>query len=203
MDEDAINRPIFCMFMRAFRVSGNMSAVDNSKFLGSCWSSSISEGLNIPVENTENSVTVQSPLEHDEHLRIILQTLKENKLYSKLRKCEFWISEVTFLGHIISAEGIRVDLSKVEAILNWMQPKNVSEIRSFLGLAVEQGSSSKYTLDQDSIFYFHGHYYVPKDDELRWAILKEAYSSPYVMYPGGDKMYKNLKERYSQLRFLN
>ncbi|KAE8667313.1 Kinesin-3 [Hibiscus syriacus] len=77
----------------------------------------------------------RSEAEHEEHLRIVLQTLRENNLYAKLSKCEFWLSEVTFLGHIISADGIRVDPSKVEAILNWKQPRNVSEIRSFLGLA--------------------------------------------------------------------
>ncbi|XP_038999053.1 uncharacterized protein LOC120124456 [Hibiscus syriacus] len=70
----------------------------------------------------------QTEAEHDEYLRIVLQTLRENKLYVKLNKCEFWLSEVNFLGHIISAEGIRVDPSKMEVILNWKQPKNISEI---------------------------------------------------------------------------
>ncbi|GMJ04800.1 hypothetical protein HRI_004149200 [Hibiscus trionum] len=73
--------------------------------------------------------------EHAEHLRIVLQTLREHKLYAKLSKCEFWLSEVTFLGHVVSARGIQVDPSKIEAIVSWKQPKNVSEIRSFLGLA--------------------------------------------------------------------
>ncbi|KAE8721419.1 Detected protein of unknown function [Hibiscus syriacus] len=77
----------------------------------------------------------RSEAEHEEHLRIVLQTLRENKLYAKLSKCEFWLSEVTFLGHIVSADGIQVDPSKVEAIMNWKQSRNISEIRSFLGLA--------------------------------------------------------------------
>ncbi len=47
--------------------------------------------------------------EHDEHLQIILQTLRENKLYAKLSKCDFWLNEISFLGHIVSADGIRVD----------------------------------------------------------------------------------------------
>ncbi|KAL5760844.1 hypothetical protein ACOSQ2_019682 [Xanthoceras sorbifolium] len=73
--------------------------------------------------------------EHDKHLRIVLETLREKQLYAKLSKCEFWLQEVSFLGHVVSAEGIRVDLKKIEAILEWKSPRNVTEIRSFLGLA--------------------------------------------------------------------
>ncbi|KAK8510548.1 hypothetical protein V6N12_055477 [Hibiscus sabdariffa] len=73
--------------------------------------------------------------DHDRHLRLMLQTLLENQLYAKLSKCEFWIREVVFLGHVVSSEGIRVDPKKVEAIVNWKQPTSVTEIRSFLGLA--------------------------------------------------------------------
>ena len=61
--------------------------------------------------------------------------LREKKLYAKLSKCDFWLKEVSFLGHIVSAKGIRVDLTKIEAIVNWKPPRNVSEVRSFLGLA--------------------------------------------------------------------
>ena len=73
--------------------------------------------------------------EHAEHLRIILQTLWKHRLYAKLSKCHFWLDSVTFLGHIISGEGVSVDPQKVEAILNWKPPMSVTEIRSFLGLA--------------------------------------------------------------------
>jgi hypothetical protein len=73
--------------------------------------------------------------EHREHLRIVLQTLREKKLYAKLSKCEFWLNEVTFLGHVVTAEGIHVDPSKIKAIQEWETPKNVTEVRSFLGLA--------------------------------------------------------------------
>ena len=74
--------------------------------------------------------------EHEHHLRIVLQILRENKLFEKLSKCDFWLKEVSFLGHIVSAEGIRVDPVKIEAVLNWKPPRNVIEVRSFLGLAV-------------------------------------------------------------------
>ena len=73
--------------------------------------------------------------EHVEHLRIVLQTLREHRLYAKLSKCQFWHDSVAFLGHIVSAEGFSVDPQKVEAILNWKPPMSVMEIRSFLGLA--------------------------------------------------------------------
>ena len=73
--------------------------------------------------------------EHEEHLRVVLQTLKDNRLYAKLSKCDFWLEEVSFLGHVISKGGIAVDPSKVEAVMSWESPKSVFEIRSFLGLA--------------------------------------------------------------------
>ncbi|KAA3473271.1 DNA/RNA polymerases superfamily protein [Gossypium australe] len=73
--------------------------------------------------------------EHAKHLRTVLQILLEKQLYAKFSKCEFWLREVSFLGHIVSAECIRVDLNKISAIVNWKLPKNVSEIISFLGLA--------------------------------------------------------------------
>jgi hypothetical protein len=74
-------------------------------------------------------------LEHEQHLREVLQTLREHWLYAKLSKCEFWLKEVTFLGHVISADGMFVDPRKVEAVLKWERPTNVTEIHSFLGLA--------------------------------------------------------------------
>ncbi len=73
--------------------------------------------------------------EHKEHLRLALEKLREHQLYAKFSKCEFLLSEVKFLGHDISAGGVAVDPSNVESVTNWKQPKTVSEIRSFLGVA--------------------------------------------------------------------
>nr|GEX68756.1 retrotransposon protein, putative, Ty3-gypsy subclass [Tanacetum cinerariifolium] len=73
--------------------------------------------------------------EHEDHLRTVLQTLRQEKLYAKFSKCEFLLSSVAFLGHIVSAEGITMDPVKVEAITKWPRPTSVIEIRSFLGLA--------------------------------------------------------------------
>jgi hypothetical protein len=73
--------------------------------------------------------------DHETHLRLLLEKLRTQQLYAKFNKCKFWLLEVTFLGHVISAGGILVDSGKVRDILNWMPPTNVSEIKSFLGLA--------------------------------------------------------------------
>ena len=66
--------------------------------------------------------------EHAVHLQIVLQSLRNKQLYAKFSKCEFWLNEVVFLGHVVSGEGIFVDPRKMEAIVGWEQPKNVTEI---------------------------------------------------------------------------
>jgi hypothetical protein len=71
--------------------------------------------------------------EHEKHLRMVLEKLRSNQLYVKFSKCEFWLTEVTFLEHVISAAGVSVDPSKVKDMLNWVPPMNASEIWSFLG----------------------------------------------------------------------
>jgi hypothetical protein len=78
----------------------------------------------------------KSEEEHAQHLWDILQRLRDHQLYAKFSKCAFWLKEVPFLGHVISAEGIAVDPSKVQEVLDWKSPKSVTQIRSFLGLAV-------------------------------------------------------------------
>jgi len=56
-------------------------------------------------------------------------------LYAKLSKCEFWLRKIAFLGHIVSNEGVSMDPQKIEAVMNWPIPKNLTEVRSFMGLA--------------------------------------------------------------------
>jgi hypothetical protein len=73
--------------------------------------------------------------EHEQHLRLIMEKLREHKLYAKFSKCEFWLTKVGFLGHIVSAEGVAVDPNKVASVTEWESPKNTRDIRSFLGLA--------------------------------------------------------------------
>ena len=69
------------------------------------------------------------------HLKIALEKLREKKLYVKFLKCEFWLRKVSFLGHVVSSEGISVHPSKIEAMSQWKQPTNATEVRRFLGLA--------------------------------------------------------------------
>ena len=73
--------------------------------------------------------------DHEDHLRVVLQTLRDHQLYAKFSKYEFWLTEVRFRGHVVSALGVSVDPEKVEAVMSWERPKSVFEIRSFLGLA--------------------------------------------------------------------
>ena len=73
--------------------------------------------------------------EHAEHLRIVLGILRKERLYAKWSKCEFWLRQVQFLGHVIGREGIMVDPAKIEAVSNWERPRTPTEVRSFLGLA--------------------------------------------------------------------
>ncbi|GJY63981.1 reverse transcriptase domain-containing protein [Tanacetum coccineum] len=77
----------------------------------------------------------KSEEEHEVHLKTILDLLKKEKLYAKFSKCEFWLQEVQFLGHVVNRDGIHVDPSKVESVKNWKTPESSTEIRSFLGLA--------------------------------------------------------------------
>ncbi|KAL2246141.1 UNVERIFIED_CONTAM: Transposon Ty3-G Gag-Pol polyprotein [Sesamum indicum] len=72
---------------------------------------------------------------HEQHLRVVLQILKEKELSAKLSKCEFWVNQVVFLGHVIFGDGVMPDPSKVKAIMEWRVPKNATKVRSFLGLA--------------------------------------------------------------------
>ena len=76
----------------------------------------------------------QSEREHEDHLRIVLQLLIDHHLYGKFSKCEFWLTEVRFLGHVVLALGVSVDPKKVEAVMSWERLKSVFEIHSFLGL---------------------------------------------------------------------
>jgi hypothetical protein len=72
--------------------------------------------------------------EHEGHLHLVLQKLWDHKLYAKLSKCEFWLKQVAFLGHVISKGGISMDPSKVQDVLSWKSPTSVGDIQSFLGL---------------------------------------------------------------------
>ena len=73
--------------------------------------------------------------EHEEHLRLVMQVLREHQLYAKLSNCSFYQGRIHYLGHIIYEEGVTVDPEKIRAIMEWSTPKNVSEVKSFMGLS--------------------------------------------------------------------
>ena len=77
----------------------------------------------------------QSEKEHEDHLQIVLQALRDHQLYAKFSKCEFWLTKVRFLGHVVLTSGVSVDPKKVEVVMSWERPKSVFEIHSFLGFA--------------------------------------------------------------------
>ena len=82
-----------------------------------------------------DDILIYSKLEkgHEDHLRIVLHALRNHRLYAKFSKCEFWLTGVRFLGHVVSASGVSVNPEKIEAVMSWEIPKSVFEIRSFLG----------------------------------------------------------------------
>ncbi|KAA3461262.1 reverse transcriptase [Gossypium australe] len=119
---------------------------------------------------------------------VVLQILREKQLYAKFSKCEFWLREVTLLGHVVAAEGIRVDPQKIEAVLDWKQPKTVSEIHSFLGLAeyiIDEGKMVAYASRQ---LKTHVANYLMHDLELaavrRWVELLKDYNCTIKYHPG-------------------
>ena len=86
--------------------------------------------------------------DHAEHLRVVLSRLREHKLYAKFSKCEFWLRKVPFVGHVLSEDGISVDPSKVQEVLDWKAPTSIHEVRSFLSLA---GYYRRFILDFSKI----------------------------------------------------
>jgi len=80
-------------------------------------------------------VYLQGREDHVDHLRAVLQTLHQHQLYAKFSKCEFWLESVTFLGHVVSGEGIEVDPQNIAAVKNWLRPTTPTKNRSFLGIA--------------------------------------------------------------------
>ncbi|KAL8115111.1 hypothetical protein AgCh_021797 [Apium graveolens] len=141
--------------------------------------------------------------EHEEHLRTVLEILRERKLFVKFSKCEFWLEEVAFLGHVVFGRGIELDPAKVEAITNWPRPSNVTDVRSFLGLAgyyrrfVEGFSSIALPLTQ----------LMRKGIKFEWnndreksfqELKKRLVSAPILVLPsgsGGFQVYSDASKR--------
>jgi hypothetical protein len=130
--------------------------------------------------------------EHEQHLRTILQRLRDHQLYARFSKCAFWMMEVPFLGHVISAEGIAVDPSKVQEVLDWKSPRSVTQIHSFLGLA---GYYRRFILNFSKIAKLMTKL-LEKDTKFKWSLqYEEAFltldklvtTAPVLAQPDIDK----------------
>src|SRR5260370_20108261 len=126
--------------------------------------------------------------DHSRHLRSVLQVLRDKQLYGKLSKCEFYQREIGFLGHVINEHGIKMESSKVNAVTNWPVPKNVHELRSFLGLA---GYYRRFVKDFSMIaspltalLHKKKKYEWGAEEEKAYTKLKQAVSSaPILIIP--------------------
>ncbi|GJX60731.1 putative reverse transcriptase domain-containing protein [Tanacetum coccineum] len=130
--------------------------------------------------------------EHVEHLRLVLELLKKEKLYAKFSKCEFWLREVQFLGHVINGNGIHMDPSKIKAVKNWKATRTPTEVRSLLGLTVyyrrfienfSKIAKSLTILTQKSKTFDWG-----EEQELTFQTLKDKLCNALVLaLPDGPK----------------
>nr|GEU61175.1 UBN2_2 domain-containing protein [Tanacetum cinerariifolium] len=155
----------------------------------------------------EDIVVVRDFLEeeHVEHLRLALELLEKEKLYVKFSKCEFWLREVKFLGHVINGNGIQVDPSKIEAVKNSKAPKTLFELfsdydcesRYHLGKAnVVADALSGKERRSDRTLYYMDRIWVPLKGDVRTLIMDEAHKLKYSVHLGADKMYYDLRDRY-------
>nr|GEY73583.1 reverse transcriptase domain-containing protein [Tanacetum cinerariifolium] len=135
--------------------------------------------------------------EHANHMRIILELLRKEKLYAKFSKCNFWIKTVQFLGHLIDSQGLHVDPAKIEAVKNWASPTTPTEIRHFLGLTgyyrrfIKDFSKIAKTLtiltQKDKKFIWG------KDQEMTFQILKQKLCKALILaLPEGNDDFSSI-----------
>ncbi|GJW36545.1 putative reverse transcriptase domain-containing protein [Tanacetum coccineum] len=129
--------------------------------------------------------------EHADHLRIILELLIKDELYAKFSKCDFWISIVQFLGHLIDSQGLHVYPAKIEAIKNWKSPTTPTEVRQFLGLAGYYRRFIKYfskiAKSLTELTQKHKKYIWGENQESSFQLLKQKlYEAPILALPEGN-----------------
>ncbi|GKA82397.1 putative reverse transcriptase domain-containing protein [Tanacetum coccineum] len=134
----------------------------------------------------------KSKEEHEEHLKLILELLKKEELYAKFSKCDFWLPNVQFLGHLIDSEGIRLDHAKIESIKDWASPKTPIEIRQFLGLVgyyrrfIE--SFSKIAKPMTKLTQKNVKFEWGEKEEAAFQLLKQKLcSAPILALPEGNE----------------
>ncbi|GJV75164.1 putative reverse transcriptase domain-containing protein [Tanacetum coccineum] len=125
----------------------------------------------------------KSEEERERHLRIVLEILRQKKLYAKFSKCEFWLQQVAFLGHIVSADGIIMDPSKVEAITKWPRPTTVTEIKEAqrddgelwaIVQNVEDGKHTEFSVDDERCWCLKFRLCVPNDQALSQRAIGDS-----------------------------
>jgi len=130
--------------------------------------------------------------DHVKHLHTVLSTWANHKLYAKLKKCNFWMERVHFLGHVISKEGISVDPAKVAMAVDWFRPTNITEVRSFLGMA---GYYRRFVKDFSTIASLLTQL-LHKDHKFEWTDKCEAsfqelkqrlVTAPILIIPEGSE----------------
>ncbi|GJX56702.1 putative reverse transcriptase domain-containing protein, partial [Tanacetum coccineum] len=150
--------------------------------------------------------------DHEVHLKLVLELLKKERLYAKFSKCEFWLKEVHFLGHVVNHNGIHVDPSKIEAVKNWKAPTTPSKIRSFLGLAGYYrhfiANFFKIAKPLTSLIQKNKNFlrrvksrirlciHAKRQGDARTLIMDEAHASRYLVHSGAGKTYYDLGDMY-------
>ncbi|KAI3687110.1 hypothetical protein L1987_80801 [Smallanthus sonchifolius] len=129
--------------------------------------------------------------DHEQHLRLVLDLLKKEQIYAKFSKCEFWLKEVQFLGHIVNDKGIHVDPAKIETVKNWNTPKTPTEVRSFLGLAGYYrrfiSNFSKIAVPLTALTHKGKTYeWGPKQEEAFQTLKQKLCNAPILTLPDGS-----------------
>ncbi|XP_022019753.2 uncharacterized mitochondrial protein AtMg00860-like [Helianthus annuus] len=134
----------------------------------------------------------KSEEDHERHLRLILELLRKEQLYAKLSKCDFWIREVHFLGHVVNELGIHMEPAKVDVVKSWVAPKTPSEVRQFLGLAgyyrrfikdFSKIAQPLTSLTQKGVVYSWG----TKQEEAFRLLKQKLCSAPILSLPEGTE----------------
>ncbi|KAI3820705.1 hypothetical protein L1987_08253 [Smallanthus sonchifolius] len=137
------------------------------------------------------TIALATKSDHEQHLRLVLDLLRKEQLYAKFSKCEFWLKEVQFLGHIVNEKGIHVDPAKIEAIENWNAPKTPTEVRSFLGLAGYYrrfiSNFSKIAVPLTALTHKGKPYeWGPKQEEAFQTLKQKLCNAPILTLPDGN-----------------